>query len=65
MRRISESISNICTAVKERRWLVFLPALLVVYSFIKEAKVADPFLYKYQTEHQNLTEAALNGDVEI
>ena len=64
MGQFSESISNIYTTVKGQ-WVAFLPALLVVYSFTKEAKVADPFLYKYQTEFQNLTATTLNGDVRI
>ena len=63
MGKISENISKIRTAVKEGQWAFFLPALVVFYSFIKEAKVSDPFVYKYQTELRNFTEATLNGEV--
>ncbi|KAE9555539.1 hypothetical protein FO519_001210 [Halicephalobus sp. NKZ332] len=60
---ISDSISKAYTAAKEGRWSVFLPALLVFYSFTKEVKVADPFLYKYQSEFQNFTDTTINGEI--
>ncbi|KAE9546514.1 hypothetical protein FO519_010274 [Halicephalobus sp. NKZ332] len=63
MGRISDGISRIYTAAKEGQWSVFLPALLVFYPFIKEVKVADPFLYKYQSEFQNFTDATINGEI--
>ncbi|KAE9547552.1 hypothetical protein FO519_009237 [Halicephalobus sp. NKZ332] len=63
MGRFSDSISRVYLLAKQGQWSVFLPALLVFYSFIKEIKVADPFLYKYQSEFQNLTAATLNGEI--
>jgi hypothetical protein len=44
-----------------REWTWFLPAFLVFYSFIKEVKVGEPFLFKYQTEFLNLTRDQLKG----
>lgn len=41
------------------KWL--LPAFIVFYSFIKEIKVGEPFLFKYQTEYLNLTRDQLKG----
>ena len=63
MGRIFERISKAYTVARETQWKSFLSALIVFYCFIKEAKVADPFLYKYQTDFQNLTADTLNGEV--
>ena len=65
MGRISEGVSEAYTAAKTGQWKFFVPAFLVFYSFFKEVKVSDPFLYKYQTEFQNYTAATLNGEVRI
>ncbi|KAE9546529.1 hypothetical protein FO519_010259, partial [Halicephalobus sp. NKZ332] len=56
-------ISKALTAAKEGKWNYFLPAVLVFYFFIKEVKLAEPFLYKYQTEYQNFTAETLNGEI--
>jgi thiamine transporter 2/3 len=48
-----------------KKWTWFLPAFIVFYSFIKEIKVGEPFLFKYQTEYLNLTRDELKGEVYI
>ncbi|KAI6185017.1 Folate-like transporter 2 [Aphelenchoides bicaudatus] len=44
-------------------WLKFLPAFIVFYSFIKEIKVGEPFLFKYQTEVLNLTSEQIKSEI--
>ncbi|KAE9547389.1 hypothetical protein FO519_009397, partial [Halicephalobus sp. NKZ332] len=56
-------ISKAYIAAREGQWAFFLPALIVFYFFIKEIKVGEPFLYKYQTEFQNYTTATINGEI--
>ncbi|KAE9555538.1 hypothetical protein FO519_001209 [Halicephalobus sp. NKZ332] len=63
MGRFSDSISKVYTTAKEGQWRAFLPALLVLYAFIKEVKVGEPFVYKYQKEFQNFTDTTLNGEI--
>jgi hypothetical protein len=46
-------------------WLGFLPAFLVFYSFIKEVKVGEPFLYKYQVEFLNLTAEQIKSEASL
>ncbi|VDD87221.1 unnamed protein product [Enterobius vermicularis] len=41
----------------------YLTILLCFYAFIKEIKVAEPFIFKYQTEVLNIENAQLNGEV--
>ncbi|KAE9550752.1 hypothetical protein FO519_006026, partial [Halicephalobus sp. NKZ332] len=50
-------------ATKKDQWTIFLPALVIVYYFVKEIKVGEPFVYKYQKEFQNFTDATLNGEI--
>ncbi|KAL3101030.1 hypothetical protein niasHS_001490 [Heterodera schachtii] len=40
-----------------------LPIFLVFYSFLKEVKVGEPYLYKYQTDYLNLTAAQITGEI--
>ncbi|KAF7638982.1 hypothetical protein Mgra_00001508 [Meloidogyne graminicola] len=40
-----------------------LPALLCFYSFLKEIKVGEPFLFKYQNEYLNLTSKQITGEI--
>ncbi|KAI1728633.1 reduced folate carrier domain-containing protein [Ditylenchus destructor] len=47
--------------VKKRQW--WLPALLCFYAILKEIKVGEPYMYKYQTEYLNLTAEQLTGEV--
>lgn len=44
-------------------WLDFLPGFIVFYSFIKEIKVGEPFMFKYQTEVLNFTSEQLSSEV--
>ncbi|KAL7076839.1 hypothetical protein ACQ4LE_004141 [Meloidogyne hapla] len=43
--------------------LTILPALLCFYSLLKEIKVGEPFLFKYQTEYLNLTAEQITGEI--
>uniref|UniRef100_A0A914GW68 Reduced folate carrier n=1 Tax=Globodera rostochiensis TaxID=31243 RepID=A0A914GW68_GLORO len=40
-----------------------LPILLVFYAFLKEVKVGEPYLYKYQTDYLNLTAEQITGEI--
>ena len=42
---------------------VVLPVALCFYSVLKEVKVGEPYLYKYQTEYLNLTAEQITGVV--
>ncbi|KAI6179066.1 hypothetical protein M3Y98_00570200 [Aphelenchoides besseyi] len=46
-----------------RSWTWLLPAYIVFFSFIKEVKVGEPFLFKYQTEVLNLTSSQIRSEV--
>uniref|UniRef100_A0AC35U508 Thiamine transporter 2 n=1 Tax=Rhabditophanes sp. KR3021 TaxID=114890 RepID=A0AC35U508_9BILA len=46
-----------------RHKVILLPAVLCLYAFLKEIKIGEPFIYKYQTEFLNFTKATLSGDV--
>ncbi|KAE9548151.1 hypothetical protein FO519_008639 [Halicephalobus sp. NKZ332] len=59
----SDDISKDRTVIKQCRLIRFLPALLVLYSVVKEFKIGTPFLYKYQTEFLNYTSETLNGEI--
>ena len=65
MERISGSIRKASTVVRQREWSFFLPAILVLYSVIKEIKVGEPFMYKYQTEFLHYNATTLNGEVRV
>lgn len=45
------------------RWGWLLPAILVLYSLLKEIKVGEPYLFKYQTEYLNLTTEQITGEI--
>lgn len=49
--------------LRKRDWAYFLPAYLCLYSIMKEVKVGEPYMYKYQTEYLNLTAEQLTGEV--
>ena len=40
-----------------------LPTILCLYAMLKEIKVSEPFLYKYQSEYLNLTANQITGEV--
>uniref|UniRef100_A0A915LZX2 Uncharacterized protein n=1 Tax=Meloidogyne javanica TaxID=6303 RepID=A0A915LZX2_MELJA len=45
-----------------KNWrITMLPALLCFYSLVKEIKVGEPYLFKYQTEYLNLTADQITG----
>lgn len=47
----------------QSQWTWFLPAFIVFYSFLKEIKLGEPFMFKYQTEYLNLTREQLKGEI--
>ena len=49
--------------IRKRDFAYFLPILLCAYSILKEIKVGEPFMYKYQTEYLNLTASQLTSEV--
>lgn len=57
---------NVCAKGTRRgRWAaVWLPVLLCFYAILKEIKVGEPFMFKYQTEYLNLTAEQLASEVE-
>ncbi|KAE9546933.1 hypothetical protein FO519_009855, partial [Halicephalobus sp. NKZ332] len=59
----SGSISQAYTVTRNDRWTVFLPTLIVLYAIFKEFKIGTPFMYKYQTEVLNYTDATLSGEI--
>ncbi|TMS35503.1 hypothetical protein L596_002894 [Steinernema carpocapsae] len=42
---------------------MYLPILLCFYAFVKEIKMGEPFLFKYQTEFLNLTSHQITGEI--
>uniref|UniRef100_A0A1I8AUV5 Thiamine transporter 2 n=1 Tax=Steinernema glaseri TaxID=37863 RepID=A0A1I8AUV5_9BILA len=42
---------------------LFLPILLCFYAFVKEIKMGEPFLFKYQTEFLNLTKHQITAEI--
>lgn len=50
-------------SIRKRDFAYFLPILLCAYSILKEIKVGEPFMYKYQTEYLNLTANQLTSEV--
>uniref|UniRef100_A0A915DFL3 Uncharacterized protein n=1 Tax=Ditylenchus dipsaci TaxID=166011 RepID=A0A915DFL3_9BILA len=40
---------------------MWLPALLCFYAILKEIKVGEPYMYKYQTEYLNITAEQLTS----
>lgn len=49
--------------LRKRDWSWLLPVLLCLYAILKEIKVGEPFLFKYQTEYLNLTAEQITGEV--
>uniref|UniRef100_A0AC34PYB3 Uncharacterized protein n=1 Tax=Panagrolaimus sp. JU765 TaxID=591449 RepID=A0AC34PYB3_9BILA len=50
-------------SLRKRDFVYFLPILLCAYSILKEIKVGEPFMYKYQTEYLNLTADQLTSEI--
>lgn len=50
--------------LRRKDWTWFLPVLLCLYAVLKEIKVGEPFLFKYQTEYLNLTAEQITGEVD-
>lgn len=48
---------------KKREWAYWLPVALCLYAMLKEIKVGEPFLYKYQTEFLNLTDEQITEEI--
>uniref|UniRef100_A0AC34FLQ2 Reduced folate carrier n=1 Tax=Panagrolaimus sp. ES5 TaxID=591445 RepID=A0AC34FLQ2_9BILA len=49
--------------VKKMNFAYLLPIFLCIYSIVKEIKVGEPFMYKYQTEYLNLTASQLTSEI--
>uniref|UniRef100_A0A914E9C8 Reduced folate carrier n=1 Tax=Acrobeloides nanus TaxID=290746 RepID=A0A914E9C8_9BILA len=49
--------------LRRRDWTWLLPVLLCCYAVLKEIKVGEPFLFKYQTEYLNLTAEQITGEI--
>uniref|UniRef100_A0AC35GY51 Reduced folate carrier n=1 Tax=Panagrolaimus sp. PS1159 TaxID=55785 RepID=A0AC35GY51_9BILA len=49
--------------VKKLNFAYLLPIFLCIYSIVKEIKVGEPFMYKYQTEYLNLTASQLTSEI--
>uniref|UniRef100_A0A914L7V7 Reduced folate carrier n=1 Tax=Meloidogyne incognita TaxID=6306 RepID=A0A914L7V7_MELIC len=61
---ISQSASTRLKQINKntKNWrITMLPALLCFYSLVKEIKVGEPYLFKYQTEYLNLTADQITG----
>lgn len=43
----------------------WLPVLLCLYSILKEIKVGEPFLFKYQTDYLNFTDEQVRSEVKF
>jgi hypothetical protein len=51
------------TANRENWRTILLPAMLCFYSMLKEIKVGEPYLFKYQTQYLNLTAEQITGEI--
>ncbi|KAE9548436.1 hypothetical protein FO519_008351 [Halicephalobus sp. NKZ332] len=59
----SGNVPETPTISRQSEWTFILPAVLVLYSIVKEIKIGEPFTYKYQTEFLNYTAETLNGEI--
>jgi thiamine transporter 2/3 len=59
LREIRDKIRTIW----RREWTFLLPVFLCIYSILKEIKVGEPYMFKYQTEYLNLTAEQITGEI--